>query len=101
MVANPPESRLLLRTAGVVLVVSTGAKSAEDIFSVRICPLEPGDHKLSQKLVVNVGINPFASENRLSAAEIPETCSHSASIAAIRPLVVMSGPRYHLGAFSS
>jgi hypothetical protein len=54
----------------VVFVVNAGAESAKRraIFSVRIHPLAPGDHVVSQKLLVDVGVYTFACENQPSAA---------------------------------
>jgi hypothetical protein len=53
---------------------------------------------LSQKLLIDVGVDTFAGENpyrrRKSAAQ-------SARIASFRPLAVTSGPGRHLEAFSS
>jgi hypothetical protein len=39
--------------------VFAGAESypTKEVFSIRICPLDPGDHMLSQKLLVDVGDN--------------------------------------------
>jgi hypothetical protein len=40
----------------------------KDVFSVRVHPLALGDHMLSQKLLVDVSIDTFASENLPLAA---------------------------------
>ncbi len=41
---------------------------SEDIFSFRISPKDPGNHMLSQKLLVDIGVDPFAGGNRQSVA---------------------------------
>jgi hypothetical protein len=38
----------------------------EDVFSISIRPSAPGDHMLSQQLLVDVGVYMFASENQPS-----------------------------------
>jgi hypothetical protein len=38
----------------------------KDIFFVRIHPLDPGDHSLSQMLLVDVGVDLFACEKQPS-----------------------------------
>jgi hypothetical protein len=45
------------------VTVWTGAKSAEDVFSVRICPHDLGDYILSQKLLVDIDVDTFAGKN--------------------------------------
>ncbi len=35
----------------------------EELFSVRIRSLDPGDHKLSHKLLANIGVDSFAGVN--------------------------------------
>jgi hypothetical protein len=52
----------------IVLVVWTLVILPEDICSVRIRLLDPGYHKLSQKLLVNITVNPLAGRNQLCAA---------------------------------
>jgi hypothetical protein len=48
----------------VVLVV---LNLLNDIFSISICHLAPGDHILSQKVLVDVSVDTFASKNQPSA----------------------------------
>ncbi len=49
----------------VVLAVWAGAKSARrQVFSIRINPMDPGCHMLSQKLLVDVGNDPFNNGNQ-------------------------------------
>ncbi len=45
-----------------------------DIFSVRMHPLDPGHHILSRKLLLDVGIDPYASRDWLSANKICKIC---------------------------
>jgi hypothetical protein len=52
----------------VVLEVLSVLKSLEDIFSVRIHTLDPGNYMLSQNLLVNVIVKSFAGRNWLSVA---------------------------------
>ncbi len=47
----------------VGLVTSAGVESAEMVFSIKICPLDLGEYMLSQKLLVDVGVEIFAREN--------------------------------------
>ncbi len=63
----------------------------------RIRLLDSGDHKLSQKLLVNITVNPFA---RRSQCSINLQCPHSACITSFCPFAVGSGPRCHSVAFS-
>jgi hypothetical protein len=42
----------------------------KDVFSIRLRPSVSGDHMLSQKLLVDVGVFTFAGENWPSAAKI-------------------------------
>ncbi len=59
----------------------------------RIRSLDPGDHMLSQKLLVDNG------RNRLSVAKIRKNCPHFACIASFRPTTVVSGPHRSLALF--
>jgi hypothetical protein len=59
MASNPQESRILLRTAGWSEHCWPGLNLLEDIFSIRICQLDPGDWMLSQKLLVDVRVDSF------------------------------------------
>jgi hypothetical protein len=52
---------------------------------------------LSQKLLVDVGVDTFAGENRYQRRK---STSHSTCIASFHPLAVMSGPGHHLEAFN-
>jgi hypothetical protein len=61
-------------------------------------PMDPGDHMLSQKLLVDVGVGTFAGENRYRRHK---STAKSARTASFRPLAVTSGEGCHLGAFSS
>jgi hypothetical protein len=68
MAANPPETRIPPTTAGWFLQCRPVLNPQKDVFAVRICPSALGDHMLSQKLLVEVGVYTFASENKPSAA---------------------------------
>jgi hypothetical protein len=59
MAANPPESRIPLRTAGRSWQCGPALILLKNIFSIRICLLDPGDDKLSQKLLADVGVDMF------------------------------------------
>jgi hypothetical protein len=52
----------------LVLVVWKGAKVTERLLFVRLSPLDPGDHMLSQKLLVDVGADTLASKIQLVVA---------------------------------
>jgi hypothetical protein len=60
MVANTTESGIP-RTAA-------GPKFAERRFFIRVCPLDLGEHMLSQYLLVDVDIDMLDGENRPPAA---------------------------------
>jgi hypothetical protein len=64
----------------------------EDVFSIRMYPLDPGEPMLSQKLNVSISIHRF----HLLAASIHETCSYSVSISSFHLFTFVSGPRCHL-----
>jgi hypothetical protein len=49
-------------------MVWAGIKSAVRHISVRTLPLDPVDHMLSQKLLVDVGVDPFAGKKQPLAA---------------------------------
>jgi hypothetical protein len=66
--ANLPETGISPTAAGQFLRCWLALNPPKDVFSIRICPSAPGAHKLSQKLLVEVCIYMFASENRPSAA---------------------------------
>ncbi len=53
---------------------------------------------LSQKLLIDVGVDTFAAENRYRRRK---STAKSARTAFFRPLAVTSGPGRHLEAFSS
>ncbi len=54
---RPSKCRNLERCCGLAL------NTPKDIFSMRIYPLDPGEHILSQKLLFGVGVDMFASRN--------------------------------------
>jgi hypothetical protein len=68
MAANPPETGIPLTAAGWFLPSRQAPNPQKDVFSVRLCPSASGDHILSQKLLVDVGVYTFTGENRPSAA---------------------------------
>jgi hypothetical protein len=53
---------------------------------------------LSQKLLIDVGVDTFATENRYRRRKSTAKSAHTAFF---RPLAVTSGPGRHLEAFSS
>jgi hypothetical protein len=53
---------------------------------------------LSQKLLLDVGVDTFAGKNHYWRRK---STAHSARITSFRPFAIMSGPSRHLGAFSS
>ncbi len=65
MVANPLESRILATATGWSWWCGPVPNLLKNIFSIRICPLDPGDHMLSQMLLVGIGVNKFVGENWL------------------------------------
>ncbi len=67
MVANFTESRIISRTAGWSWWCGLVVNPTEDIFSIRICPLDPEDHMLSQKLLIDIS-DQFTGRNQLLAA---------------------------------
>jgi hypothetical protein len=68
MVANPPKTGIPLTAAELFLRCRLVLNPQKDVFSVRLHPLAQGEHILSQKLLVDVGIYTFAGGNRPSAA---------------------------------
>jgi hypothetical protein len=55
----------------------------EDVFSIRIRPSAPGEHMLSQQLLVDVGVYMFTGENQ-PWCKPARSAVHSASIASFR-----------------
>jgi hypothetical protein len=53
---------------------------------------------LSQKLLIDIGVDMFATENRYRRHK---SAAKSAHTAFFRPLAITSGPGRHLEAFSS
>jgi hypothetical protein len=96
MVANPPESRILPRTDGWSWWRGGSVLNPlEDVFSIRIHPLDPGDYMLSQKLLVDIGADLFASGNWLLATYICKTWSHPTPIFCFCHFAMTSGPCRH------
>jgi hypothetical protein len=60
MATNPPETGIPLAAAGRFLRYRPALNPQRDIFSVRLRPSASGDHMLSQKLLVDVGVYTFA-----------------------------------------
>ncbi len=56
MAASLLESKILPIGAGWSWWCGPKLNLLEDIFSIRICPIDPGDYMLSQKLLVDVGV---------------------------------------------
>jgi hypothetical protein len=56
------------KSCWAVLVAWAGTKYTKDIFSSRVRPMDPGDHMLSQKLLVDAGVDPFLGRNRQLSA---------------------------------
>jgi hypothetical protein len=50
------------------MVLASTESPKKDIFSVRIHPSAPGNHILSQKLLVDVGVYKVTGKNQPSAA---------------------------------
>jgi hypothetical protein len=67
MAANQPESRIPTRTAGWSWGCGPVLNPPEDILSIRTHPLDPGDHKLFLKLLVDIGTDSIPSGKQLSA----------------------------------
>jgi hypothetical protein len=65
MVANLQESRIPPTTAGWSWQCGPALNPPK--FSIRIHPLDPGDHMLSQKLLVDIRVDPFAGRNQLGS----------------------------------
>jgi hypothetical protein len=63
------------------------------VFFIRLRPSGPWDQMLSQKFLVDVGIDTFASKNRYQRRK---SAAHSTCIASFRPLAFMSGLGHHL-----
>jgi hypothetical protein len=68
MAANPPKARILPTAAKGFGRRRPALNPQKDVFSIRLRPSTLGDHMLSQKLLVDVGVFTFAGENRPSAA---------------------------------
>jgi hypothetical protein len=66
------------------------------VFPSGYVPLDPGNHILSQKLLVDVGVDTFTGENHYRWRK---SMTHSSLIVSFRPLAVTSGPGCHLGVF--
>jgi hypothetical protein len=56
---------------------------------------------LSQKLLIDVGVDTFAAENRYRRRKSAAKSAKSAHTAFFHPLAITSGPGRHLEAFSS
>jgi hypothetical protein len=63
MMANSPESRTLQRAAERFWWCGLSLNLLKDVFSISLHPLDLREYMLSQKLLVDVGIDMFASEN--------------------------------------
>jgi hypothetical protein len=57
-----------LRTCGWSWQFGTVINPLEDVFSIRIHPMDPGDLILFQKIFVDISIDTFAGRNLQSAA---------------------------------
>jgi hypothetical protein len=97
MVANPLESRILPTAARWFGQCRPALSPLKGVFLLGIHHLGPGDHMLSQKLLVEVGVEMFAG---LWPPKSARTAALSAPIASFCPFAVESGPRRHLTAFS-
>ncbi len=100
MAATPLESRILLITSGWFWWCGPVLNPLEYIISIRMRLLDMGDHILSQKRLVNVGIDMFTSGNPFLLTKICKTCPHCAYIPSFRTFAVVSGPHCCLAAFS-
>jgi hypothetical protein len=81
-------------------VVWAGVDTQKDVLSIRINPLGPADHILSQKLLTNVSVDSFTIGNWLLAAKFQRPAAHSARIASFHSFTAASGPCDRLIAFS-
>jgi hypothetical protein len=77
MAATPLESEILLITSGWFWWCGPVLNPPEDIISIRMRLLDMVDHILSQKPLVNVGVDLFTSGNPFLLAKILKTCPHS------------------------
>ncbi len=64
MAANLPETGILPTAARWFLQCRPALNPPKDIFFIRIRPLAPGDHILSQKLLLDISVYTFASKNQ-------------------------------------
>jgi hypothetical protein len=72
-----------------------------DVYFTKINPLDPGDHMLSQKHLVDAGIDTFPlakTSHRRSQSTIQ--AAHSTEIASFHPLAVATGLRHRFKAIS-
>ncbi len=101
MAANPLEFRILPTAAEWFWRSGAALNLPKDVFSVRICPLGPGDHMLSQNLLVNVGIDPFAMETASWRPKSTRSAPHSTGITSFHPFAIEADPHRCLEAFYS
>jgi hypothetical protein len=91
------ESRIPQTAAGWFWLCGPTLNLPNDIFSIKICPLDPGDHMLSQKFLVEVNTGKFSGENWPLRPKYTIPTTYSACIASFLPFATASG----LQSFSS
>jgi hypothetical protein len=99
MAANPPESRILPRNVGWPWRHGPALNPPDDLFCIKICPLNPGDHMLSQKLLVDVGTDPFGGGNNRSVPKSARPTLVLLTFDPFHPFAMASGS-HCLAAFS-
>ncbi len=99
MAVNPPKSRILPTYDGYSWRCGPALHPLKDIFSGRIWPLDPEDHILSQKLLVDISDDMFTSKNWPWQAKSTRPVLFSKHRFFL-PVVKARGPHHCLTAFS-
>ncbi len=96
---NPPESRVMLTIARWSWRCRPVLNLPKDILSARICPLDLGDHMLSQKFLIDVALTCSPAKTGLQWPKSAKPATHFACITSFHPFTVMSDPGHCLTGF--
>ncbi len=101
MLANPLESRIPSTAAGWSWWCGPALNPLNDVHFTKINPLDPGDHMLSQKRMVDAGVDAFTpAKTSYRRSQSTEQAAHSTEIASFHPLAVTRGLRHRFTAIS-
>jgi hypothetical protein len=100
MAANLKEIQIPPTATGWFWWHKLALDSAVRHISIRIRPLDLGEYMLSEKLLVDISVEPSPVKTNHRQAKSAISTAHSTGTVSLHPFALSSGPRHCLTAFS-